>query len=140
MNFSESIDLIIPICFSNMQIYLFHKEVIFVTSKRWVMTVLLILALTGCSNLKKQGDVVGGISDNKALKVAKKKSEITKIKSKELKNLDVDLDKFFHDPKLMEKSPCSVYWIIKGVDKKGKSLTVYVNYKKPSIYYIKNER
>ncbi|WHE07390.1 hypothetical protein PGH24_01090 [Thermoanaerobacterium thermosaccharolyticum] len=109
-------------------------------SKKWIMTMLLILALTGCSNLEKQGDVVGGISDKEALKVAKEKAEITKVKSKELKNLEVDLDKFFDDPKLMEKSPCPVYWIIKGVDKKGKSLTVYVNYKKPSIYYVKNER
>ncbi|MEG6568052.1 hypothetical protein V6B95_13950 [Thermoanaerobacterium saccharolyticum] len=109
-------------------------------SKKWIMTMLLILALTGCSNLKKQGDVVGGISDNEALKVAKEKAEITKVKSEELKNLEVDLDKFFDDPKLMEKSPCPVYWIIKGIDKEGKSLTVYVNYKKPDIYYIKNER
>ncbi|AGB17967.1 hypothetical protein [Thermoanaerobacterium thermosaccharolyticum] len=82
----------------------------------------------------------GGISDKEALKVAKEKTEITKVESEELKNLEVDLDKFFDDPKLMEKSPCPVYWIIKGIDKEGKSLIVYVNYKKPSIYYVKNER
>lgn len=98
---------------------------------------LLISTLAGCSNM---GDVVGGISDNEALKIAKEKAKITKVESEELKNLEVDLDKFFDDPKLMEKSPCSVYWIIKGVDKKGKSLTAYVNYKKPDIYYVKNER
>ncbi|TCW42619.1 hypothetical protein EDC21_101238 [Thermohydrogenium kirishiense] len=109
-------------------------------SKKWIMTMLLILALAGCSNLKKQGDVVGGISDKEALKVAKEKTEITKVESEELKNLEVDLNKFFGDPKLMKKSPCPVYWIIKGIDKEGKSLTVYVNYKKPGIYYIKNER
>lgn len=125
---------------SNTHIYLFHKKVIFMTSKKWIMTMLLILALAGCSNLKKQGDVVGGISDKEALKVAKEKTEITKVESEELKNLEVDLDKFFDDPKLMEKSHCPVYWIIKGADKKGESLTVYVNYKKPSIYYVKNER
>lgn len=107
--------------------------------KKWIMTILLILALTGCSNIKKQGDAVGGISDKEALKVAKEKVKITKVKSEELKNLEVDLDKFFDDPKLMEKSSCSVYWIIKGIDKEGKSLTVYVNYKKSSIYYVKNE-
>ncbi|MBP2072298.1 hypothetical protein J2Z80_003025, partial [Thermoanaerobacterium butyriciformans] len=27
-------------------------------SKKWIMTILLISALTGCSNLEKQGDVV----------------------------------------------------------------------------------
>ncbi len=126
----------------NMRIYLFHEEGGIMISKKWIISIismLLILVLTGCSNPNKQEDVVGGISDKEALKVAREKVGITEVKSKELKALEVDLNKFFGDPKLADKSPCPVYWIIKGVDKEGKSLTVYVNYKNSSIYYVKNE-
>lgn len=102
--------------------------------------IFLILSLFGCSSeeMLYKHEVIKGpqVTQSEAKKVAKDKVHISKINKIEIRTLN----KWEFDNILSEdaKKLTPVYFVIHGIDKNQKEMTVYVNSNDKKIFYSKH--